>query len=54
MDVEDTEDRLAFVDMLWEVSKLYGARDITEEYVACRCWSLKAAWSVKARVPEMQ
>jgi hypothetical protein len=29
VDIEDTEDRLAFVAMLREVSKVYGTRDIT-------------------------
>jgi hypothetical protein len=54
VDVDEMEDRLAFVAMLWEVSKVYGTRDITEEYVACRCWPLKARWSIKAWLLEAQ
>jgi hypothetical protein len=52
VDVEEKEDRLAFVVMLREVSKVYGTHDITEEYVVCRCWQLKAGWSDKAWLPE--
>jgi hypothetical protein len=37
VDVEDTENRLAFIDMLQEVSKVFGTHDLTEEYIACRC-----------------
>jgi hypothetical protein len=48
VDVEDTEDHLAFVAMLREVSKVFGTHDITKEYVACRCWPLKPGWSIKA------
>jgi hypothetical protein len=40
--------------MVREVSKVYGTRDITEEYVACRCWPLKAGWSIKAWLPKAQ
>lgn len=54
VDVEDIEDRLSFVAMLLEVSKVYGTRDMTEEYVVCRCWPLKASWSIKAWLLEAQ
>jgi hypothetical protein len=37
VDVVDMEDRLAFVAMLQEVSKVFDTRYLTEEYVACRC-----------------
>jgi hypothetical protein len=42
------EDRLAFVAMLREVSKVFSIRNLTEEEVACRYWPLKAGWSMKA------
>jgi hypothetical protein len=54
VDVEDTEDRLAFIAMVQEVSKVYDTHNITKEYVACRCWPLKAGWSIKAWLPEVQ
>ncbi|RLM56159.1 hypothetical protein C2845_PM10G11420 [Panicum miliaceum] len=54
VDVEDTEDRLAFVAMLRKVSKVFSTRDLTQEYIACRCWPLKASWSIKALFPEAQ
>jgi hypothetical protein len=54
VDVEDTEDCLAFVAMLQEVLKVYGTLDITKEYVACYCWPLKADWSIKSWLPEAQ
>jgi hypothetical protein len=33
---------------------VYGTREITEEYVACRYWLLKVGWSIKAWEPEAQ
>jgi hypothetical protein len=46
VDIEDMEDRLAYVAMFREVSKVFGTRNLTEEYVACRFWPLKAGWLV--------
>jgi hypothetical protein len=54
VDVEDIEDRLAFAAMVQEVSKVYDTRGITEEYVACCCWPLKAGWSIKVWLPKAQ
>jgi hypothetical protein len=34
--------------------KVFSTHDITEEYVACRRWPLKAGWSIKGWLPEAQ
>ncbi|RLM69975.1 hypothetical protein C2845_PM17G09020 [Panicum miliaceum] len=51
---EETDDRLGFVAMLRQISKVFSTRDIIKEYVSCRCWPLKSGWSIKGWLPEDQ
>lgn len=46
LDVEEKPEHQAFVAMLQQVSKVYGTRDITKKYIACRYWPLAAGWSI--------
>jgi hypothetical protein len=37
VNVKETSELQAFVDILREVSMTFGTRDITKEFVACNC-----------------
>jgi len=43
---EGMEEAKAHFVMLREVSKLFSTRDIVEEYVACKCFSVREGWSI--------
>ncbi|RLM73059.1 hypothetical protein C2845_PM15G01960 [Panicum miliaceum] len=45
-DIEEKPEHRAFVSVLRDISKVFGTRDLTEEYVACKCWPLRVGWSV--------
>lgn len=48
IEVMETEDMKAFVCMVREVSKTYGTRDLTEEFIACNCWPLWDGWRISS------
>ena len=41
----------AYLAILREVSKVLSMRDITEEFVVCRCFPVKEGWSVPSWAP---
>ena len=43
---EDTMEMKTLVAMLREVSKVFGTRDIIEEYLVCKCFPVCEAWSI--------
>jgi hypothetical protein len=43
---EGMEEAKAHVAMLREVSKVFGTRDIVEEYIACKCFPFRKGWSI--------
>ncbi|RLN12182.1 hypothetical protein C2845_PM09G05400 [Panicum miliaceum] len=45
-DVEENVEHQAFVSVLHEISKVFGTRDLVEEYVAYKCWPLRAGWAI--------
>ncbi|RLN35707.1 hypothetical protein C2845_PM03G26300 [Panicum miliaceum] len=47
--VEEKLEYRAFVSVLRDILKVFNTRDLTEEYVACQCWPLRAGWSVSDR-----
>ena len=38
----------AHIAMLREVSKVFGTRDIVEEYIACKCFPVRKGWSISS------
>ena len=54
LDVEDKPEHEAFLTMPREVSKVFGTYDIVEEFLACRCFSVRAGWSIETLLPEDQ
>jgi hypothetical protein len=44
----------AYLSVLREVSKVFGTRNLTEEYVDCRCFPVEAGWSISTWLQEDQ
>ena len=38
----------ALITMLREVSKVFGTRDVVEEYVACKSFPIREGWSISS------
>jgi len=49
---EKTPEQEALIAMLREVSKVFGAHDIIEEYVACKCFPVREGWSISSWAAE--
>jgi len=41
-----TEEAKAHIAMIREVSKVFGTRDIVEEYITCKCFPVREGWSI--------
>ena len=52
VELERLPEHEAYLSVLWEVSKAFSMRDITEEYVACGCFPVKAGWTIPSWLPE--
>ena len=50
--VDEKPEHEALISMLREVSKVFGTRDIVEEYTACRCFPVREGWSITSRAAE--
>lgn len=46
--VDETNIMKAFVSMVLDVSKTYATHDLTEEFVACNYWPLRAVWRISS------
>ena len=50
LDVDRVPVNEGYLTVLGEVSKHFGMRDITEEFVACGCFLMKAGWPISSWV----
>jgi hypothetical protein len=51
LDVDRVPVNEGYLAVLGEVSKHFGMRNITEEFVACGCFLMKAGWPISSWVP---
>ena len=49
---EKTPEQEALIKMLHEVSKVFGTRDIVEEYVACKCFPVREGCTISSWAAE--
>ena len=52
VDVERVAVNEGYLSILWEVSKLLGVHDITEEFAAYGCFPVREGWTVLSWVSE--
>jgi hypothetical protein len=48
VDVDPVPENEGYLFVLQEVSKVFGPRDLTEEFVAYGCFPVRGGWSVSA------